>query len=92
MKINLRVRFQNKVFVTAIITATVSFIYQILSLISIVPSISENDFLSFLMAVVQFLSIAGILHDPTTKGWEDSAYAMTKKTVNDTPMVDGGNE
>lgn len=87
MKINLKVRFQNKVFVTAFITAIVSFIYHMLSLFTIAPGISENDLLSFLMAVVQFLSIAGILHDPTTEGLRDSPYALTKETVHDTPEV-----
>ena len=73
MKINWKVRFKNKMFVSALISA-------IFLIITNIPAISIALPLWFNEAVVQgilsILTLAGIFVDPTTYGLYDSEQAM----------------
>jgi holin, phage phi LC3 family len=80
MKINWKVRLKNPVFWMTIIPATVAFAYQILSLIGVVPCISQDILVNSLSAIVSALATLGVLVDPTTIGLSDSAQAMTYET------------
>lgn len=83
LKINLKARLKNKVFLISAITLIVSVLYKVLSLFGIVPSISELEILEVFSYLVDVLSLMGIIVDPTTDGVSDSDRAMTYYTEND---------
>lgn len=76
MKINFVVRMKNAYFWMTFIPALVSFIYTVLSLFDIVPSISESMIIQIASAIITALTTMGVLIDPTTEGIFDSARAM----------------
>ena len=75
--INWKVRFRNKTFLLLFIPYCISVIYQILSMLGIVPKISENEIVDVVTMIINILGIAGIVVDGTTKGIADSQQAMT---------------
>ena len=77
MNINWKLRFQNKTTLTAIVLAFVALVYQILSLIGIVPSVSESQIVEVVGMVINLLCLLGIVVDPTTSGITDSQQALT---------------
>lgn len=77
MKINWKARFKNKAFVIAFVTLVVSFVYQVLGMFGIVPSVSEEGIVNVLTIAVNFLAMLGVIVDPTTNGINDSDRAMT---------------
>lgn len=77
MKINWKVRFKNPVWLTSFCTFCVSTIYNGMSMFDIVPSVTEDAILAAIASVMQVLTLAGILVDPTTAGISDSETAMT---------------
>lgn len=83
MKINLKARLKNKTFVISAITLIVAFVYQILALFKVVPSISEDQIVNICTMAVNLLAFMGVLVDPTTEGINDSKRAMTYYTEND---------
>lgn len=84
MKINWKLRFQNKTTLTAIILALVALVYQVLGLFGVVPKISEDELTAVIGMVINLLCLLGIVVDPTTNGVSDSARALTY----DTPRAD----
>ena len=85
MKMNLAVRMKNAYFWMTFIPALVSFIYTVLSLFDIVPTISESMIVQLLSALVTALSTMGVLIDPTTEGVFDSARALLYKKPGQLP-------
>lgn len=83
MKINWKARFKNKTFVITFVTLIVAFIFQILGLFGIIPSISEETIVNILTIGVNVLATLGVLVDPTTDGVSDSDRAMTYYTDDD---------
>ena len=83
MKINWKARFKNKTFVITFVTLLVTFIFQILGLFGVVPSISEESIVNILTIGVNVLATLGVLVDPTTDGVSDSDRAMTYYTDDD---------
>lgn len=83
MKLNWKARFRNKTFVITFVTLIIAFVYQMLSLFEIVPSISENSIVNIVTIAVNMLATFGVLVDPTTDGVSDSDRAMTYYTDND---------
>lgn len=77
MKINWKVRLKNPVFWMTLIPAVVTFVYTLLALVDIVPSISEETVINGIFSVITGLSTLGVLVDPTTAGVSDSEQAMT---------------
>ena len=77
MKINWKVRFQNKVWVLAFISALVAFLYQLLSLCGVTPKIAEDTLLQLAGMLVNLRVMLGVVVDPTTAGANDSDRAMT---------------
>ena len=77
MNINWKLRFQNKTTLTAIVLAFVALVYQVLSLIGIVPSVSESQIVEVVGMVINLLCLLGIVVDPTTSGITDSQQALT---------------
>lgn len=79
MKINWKVRFQNKVTLTAIVMAVIALVYQVLGIIGIVPAVAENVIIETAGMVINLLVLVGIVVDPTTEGARDSHQALTYK-------------
>lgn len=76
MKINWKLRIKNKAVLVAIILAVVAFVYQILGIVGVTPSISQSDITKVIGIIINLLVALGIVTDPTTEGVSDSAQAM----------------
>ena len=77
MKINWKVRFKNKVWVTSFISCILTFVYTILAMVDVYPSVTQNTAVRITDAFIMMLSLLGVLVDPTTAGINDSNRAMT---------------
>lgn len=76
MKINWKVRMQNKTWLLAFLGAIVTFIYQLLGMLGVIPAISEDLATQIIGIVVNLLVALGIVQDPTTAGISDSSRAL----------------
>lgn len=91
MKINWKVRFKNKVWLTTFFSLIIGFVYNILSMFDIYPAVTQHVVTQIVGEVLTFLGLIGVIVDPTTYGLEDSNRAMTY----DEPWIDlpdGGEE
>jgi len=77
MKINWKLRFQNKATLTAIVLAVIALGYQILGVVGVVPSISQDALVEVFGMIINLAMLLGIVTDPTTAGVSDSIQAMT---------------
>lgn len=75
---NIKQRLKNKTFIITMSIAIVSFIYQILSIIGLTPTISQDDTMNIIMIIVNLLTGIGILVDPTTEGFGDKIEKKTE--------------
>ena len=76
MKINWKVRLRNKVWLAAMIALAVSFVYDLLAMLEVVPPVAEDKVMSIAELVLALLTGVGVLIDPTTSGASDSDRAM----------------
>lgn len=76
MKVNWKVRFKNKVWLTSFISLIVGFIFNILKMFEIVPAVTENLIMEIVGQFLTFLGLFGVIVDPTTAGMNDSIRAM----------------
>ena len=76
MKINGKLRLQNKVTLTALLGAVIAFVYQLLGVFGIVPSVTEETVTDLAGLFLNILVMLGIVVDPTTAGASDSAQAL----------------
>ena len=76
MKINWKVRLKQPAFWIATIPVVITFVYSILALANIVPTITEERVQNLFITLVTVLAQFGIVIDPTTKGICDSECAM----------------
>lgn len=76
MKINWKVRFKNPTWLTMFFSLIVGFVFNVLKMFDIVPSITSNDIMEVVSQVLTFLGLIGVLVDPTTTGIGDSNRAM----------------
>lgn len=74
--INWKVRFKNKVWLMAFLTFVVSTAYQLLNMFEIAPALTQDAVMQAVAAVLQLLSLLGVVVDPTTKGMRDSERAL----------------
>ena len=77
MQINWKVRFQNKTFLTGLISLVVVFIYDLLQLLEITPAVTQSAVMQVAEGVLTILGMVGVIADPTTAGVADSKQAMT---------------
>lgn len=84
MKLNWKVRFKNKVFLSCFIAEVVSFIYTILGMLEVYPVITQNQVMQIVNLALMVLGATGIIVDPTTDGVGDSERALGY----DEPWVD----
>ena len=92
MKINFKARLKNKTFLISAGVLIVSFVYSLLALFDIVPSVGEKQITELLTMAVNMLALAGVVVDPTTNGFNDSERAMTYYTACDCRQVTEGEE
>lgn len=78
MKINWKVRLQNKTWLLSMAAAVLAFIYQLLGLLGIVPAVTEDQIAQLIGLAVNVLVALGVVVDPTTEGISDSENAMLK--------------
>ena len=76
MRINWKVRFKNKTWLTMFVSLIVGFIFSMMELFDVVPPITENMIMRIATEVLTFLGLIGVLVDPTTAGIGDSERAM----------------
>ena len=76
MKINWTVRLKNKVWLATMISFLISTVYQWLGYFDIAPVVTQDAVLQLASAVLQVLSLLGLIVDPTTAGMADSERAM----------------
>ena len=76
MKLNWKLRIKNKATLTALCVTIIAFVYQILGVLEIAPSVSESEVANLVAMVINLLAMLGIIVDPTTKGLGDSGQAM----------------
>lgn len=94
MKVNWKVRFKNKIWLSAFISAIIIIMYTIFDLIGFIPDISEFSLTRIIEAVLLLLSLTGVIVDPTTAGLGDSnrAQGYVKPWNDDVEaQEDGGN-
>ena len=76
MKINWKVRLRNKTWLASLLALIVTFVYNLLAMLEIVPAVSEEWVMGIISTVLTLLTALGVLIDPTTKGVQDSDRAM----------------
>ena len=77
MNINWKVRFQNKTFLTGLISLVVVFVYDLLQLLEIAPVVTQSAVMQVAEGILTILGMVGVIADPTTAGVADSKQAMT---------------
>lgn len=86
MKINWKLRLQNKATLTALCATVIAFVYQILGFFGIVPGMTELEVTNLVGLIINLLAMVGIIVDPTTAGLDDSKKALSY----DCPNCDKG--
>lgn len=76
MKINWKIRFKNKVFLSALFALVVSFVFDLLAMFDVFPAISESMVMQLANIVLMILAGIGVISDPTTAGMNDSERAL----------------
>ena len=76
MKINWKLRLQNKTTLTTLILAVIAIIYKILSMCGVIPAIAQGQIEEVAEMIIFILCLLGIVVDPTTAGTSDSNRAM----------------
>ena len=77
MNINWKIRFQNKAFLTGLISLVVVFIYDLLQLLGIAPVVTQSVVMQVAEGILTILGMVGVIADPTTAGLTDSRQALT---------------
>ena len=77
MKINWKVRFKNKVWLSAFISLIVGFVYSVLAAFDVFPAVTQNTVMQIVGNLLEFLGLLGVIVDPTTAGISDSNRAMS---------------
>ena len=77
MKINWKVRLRNKTWLASVLALMVSFVYDLLAMLDVIPPLSEDWLLSLVQTLLTLLTALGVVIDPTTDGAADSDRAMT---------------
>lgn len=77
MKINWKIRFRNRIWLTTLLSTLAAFVFDLLALFDIAPAFTQDTFLQALTALMTLLSALGVVIDPTTEGAADSDRAMT---------------
>lgn len=79
MKINWKVRFRNRAWLTSFCAAVCGFVYTMLSLLDLAPSVTQDTVMQVGNALLFVLTVLGVVIDPTTEGVGDSERALSYK-------------
>lgn len=77
MKINWKVRFKNKIWLSSFISLIVGFIFNLLKAFDIAPAVTQNLIMDIAGQILTFLGMIGMIQDPTTEGLGDSQRALS---------------
>lgn len=80
MKINWKIRFKNKLWLSTFFGAIIVFAYTMCRLFDIELPIQEYELSKLIESLLTGLMLIGILQDPTTPGFQDSELALTYGT------------
>lgn len=76
MRINWKVRIRNKTWLMSFIALIITFVYDLLAMLDIVPPVTEDWLVSIAQTILKLLAALGVVIDPTTDGAGDSDRAM----------------
>lgn len=76
MKINWKLRLQNKTTLVSLVLGIIAFIYQVLTAFGVVPHIEQSVLCNIALSFIELLCLLGIVIDPTTNGISDSQRAL----------------
>ena len=71
MKIDIKTRLKNKTFLLGIAGSIVTFVYQMLGMFDVVPTISQDQIINLTGIVINILVGLAVVVDPTTEGISD---------------------
>ena len=77
MKINWKVRLRNKTWLASVLALAVSFVFDLLAMLDVIPPLREDWVRSLVQTLLTLLTALGVVIDPTTDGAADSDRAMT---------------
>lgn len=77
MKLNIKARLKNKIFLLSATALIISFVYQLLGLFGVIPEVSESEIVDIVSMLINILAFFGVLVDPTTEGMSDSERALS---------------
>ena len=77
MRINWKVRFKNRIWLSSFLSLIVGFVYSMFALFDVFPAVTENTICQVINQILTFLGMIGVLVDPTTAGLNDSNRAMS---------------
>lgn len=94
MKINWKVRMKNKNFWLAAIPALLLLLQQVTEMFGVSLDLStiQGQILSVVETVFLLLALVGVINDPTTQGFSDSANALTYDKPKDKEENKGADE
>jgi phi LC3 family holin len=95
MKMNLKLRLQNKVTLVAIATDLVHIFYKIIDIAQLLLShnfVPQDMVIEVVQLAIGVFVLLGIVVDPTTKGIDDSARALTYNAPATTPSTQASDE
>ncbi|MCI2048035.1 MAG: phage holin [Faecalibacterium sp.] len=76
MKINWKLRLMNKTTLSSLMAAVLSLAYILMGIFGFVPAITQSQLANWIAAALNVLVVMGVLADPTTEGFSDSARAL----------------
>lgn len=76
MNINWKLRIKNKTTLLALLACIVTFAYQAMGIMGIVPPVAQDAVMQLVGIVLNILVCIGVLVDPTTSGPHDSKQAL----------------
>lgn len=82
MKINWKLRFKNKATLTALLACIAVFVYQMLGILGITASITQDQVMQIIGLIINVLVGIGVVIDPTTCGACDSKKALEYSELN----------
>ena len=71
MKIDIKTRLKNKTFLLGFTGSIVTFVYQMLGMFDVVPTISQDQIINLIGIVINILVGLAVVVDPTTEGISD---------------------
>ena len=79
MNINWKIRFRNKLWLTTLLAALVSFAFDLAGLLGLTLPVGQDVVMNAVSALLTLLCALGVVIDPTTQGASDSEQAMSYK-------------